>query len=151
MRDRDKALGYLRTSVLNGCRTAHRNRTRRDRALLLAPDGGTVVCATANDLPFSSLPTPAAGCGGKYGPMFVAYSAATGERLRVLYQYTGACDDGVDTVVWPDNSARHVIGEQLVSQRNPPQHFDRYGVAAAGKFTKFQVAQHGQWYSGPAF
>jgi RNA polymerase sigma-70 factor (sigma-E family) len=38
MQDRDKALGYLRTSVLNGCRTAHRNRTRRDRALLLAPD-----------------------------------------------------------------------------------------------------------------
>jgi hypothetical protein len=125
-------------------------------SLLLTPDGGTVVCATATYLPFhlvpfSSPPTPATGCGGKYGPMFVAYSAVTGERLRVLSQYTGTCDDGVDTVLWSDNSARHVIGEQLVSQRNPPQHFDRYGVAAAGNFTKFQVAQHGQWYSGPAF
>ncbi len=35
--DKDKALGYLRNSVLNGCRTAHRNRTRHDRVLLLAP------------------------------------------------------------------------------------------------------------------
>jgi hypothetical protein len=83
--------------------------------------------------------------------MFAAYSAATGKLLRVLYQYTGACDEGVDTVLWSDDSARHVIGEQILSQRNPLQHTDRYGVAAAGKFTKFPVAQHGQWYSGPAF
>lgn len=32
--DKDQAIGYLRASVLNGCRTAHRGRTRRDRALL---------------------------------------------------------------------------------------------------------------------
>jgi RNA polymerase sigma-70 factor (sigma-E family) len=32
--DQDRALAYLRASVLNGCRTAHRGRTRRDRALL---------------------------------------------------------------------------------------------------------------------
>ena len=38
LQDRDKALGYLRNSVLNGCRSAHRSRTRRDRALLLVPD-----------------------------------------------------------------------------------------------------------------
>jgi RNA polymerase sigma-70 factor (sigma-E family) len=31
--DRDKALAYVRASVLNGCRMAHRNRSRRDRAL----------------------------------------------------------------------------------------------------------------------
>jgi hypothetical protein len=28
---------------------------------------------------------------------------------------------------------------------------DRYGVAAAGKFVKFPVAKHAQWYSGQAF
>ncbi len=50
MHDRDKALGYLRTSVLNGCRTAHRNRTRRDRALLLAPDAGGIVSAEESAL-----------------------------------------------------------------------------------------------------
>ena len=83
--------------------------------------------------------------------MFVAYSASTGKRLRVLYQYAGACDEGVDTVLWSDDSARHVIGEQYLIQRNPDQIVDRWGVAAGGKFTKFPVAQHGQWYSGPAF
>jgi hypothetical protein len=120
-------------------------------SLLLTPDGGTVVCATQANYPSPIPPATATGCGGKNGPMFVAYSAATGKLLRVLYQYTGACDQGVDTVLWSDDSARHVIGEQELFQSNPPQHFDRYGVAAAGKFTKFQVAQHGQWYSGPAF
>ena len=45
LQDKDKALGYLRMSVLNGCRTAHRNRTRRDRALLLVPGAGGVVSA----------------------------------------------------------------------------------------------------------
>jgi hypothetical protein len=83
--------------------------------------------------------------------MFVAYSASTGKRLRVLYQYTGACDEAVDSVLWSDDSARHVIGEQYLFRRNPPQVTDRWGVAAAGTFTKFPVAQHGQWYSGPAF
>jgi hypothetical protein len=83
--------------------------------------------------------------------MFVAYSAATGRLLRVLYQYTGACDEAMDTVLWTDDSARHVIGEQELLLHNPQQNIDRYGVAAAGKFTKFPVAKHGQWYSGPAF
>ena len=45
LEDRDRALGYLRASVLNGCRTAHRGRTRRDRALRLAPITGDMVSA----------------------------------------------------------------------------------------------------------
>jgi hypothetical protein len=83
--------------------------------------------------------------------MFVSYSASTGKRLRVLYQYTGACDVAVDSVLWTDDSARHVIGEQYSFQRKPPTVTDRWGVAAGGKFIKFPVAQHGQRYSGPAF
>jgi hypothetical protein len=83
--------------------------------------------------------------------MLVAYSAA-GERLRVLYQYTGDCYSGTDTVLWSDDSAWHVIGEsQIWGQGNPPQYTDRCGVAAAGEFTKFAVPRLGQWYSGPAF
>jgi RNA polymerase sigma-70 factor (sigma-E family) len=31
--DQDRVIGYLRASVLNGCRSAHRTSTRRDRAL----------------------------------------------------------------------------------------------------------------------
>jgi RNA polymerase sigma-70 factor (sigma-E family) len=52
LRDRDKALGYLRTSVLNGCRTAYRSRSRRDRALLLVPgaDADGIVSAEESAL-----------------------------------------------------------------------------------------------------
>jgi hypothetical protein len=117
-------------------------------SLLLTPDGGTVVCATVVNYLGSA---PSADCGTN-GPMFVAYSAATGKRLRVLYQYTGPCDGGMDTVLWSNDSAQHVIGEsQLSAQGNPPQDTNRYGVAAAGNFAKFPVPQFGQWYSGPAF
>jgi RNA polymerase sigma factor (sigma-70 family) len=45
LRDKDKALGYLRSSVLNRCRTAHRSLTRRDRALRLVPGTGDMVSA----------------------------------------------------------------------------------------------------------
>jgi hypothetical protein len=120
---------------------------RNCSSLLLTPDGGTVVCGTQANYVGTGSP----GDCGRNGPMFVAYSASTGKRLRVLYQYTGACSEGVDAVLWSDDSARHVIGEQYLLQRNPTTVVDRWGVAAAGKFTKFPVAQHGQWYSGPAF
>ena len=50
LQDRGKALGYLRASVLNGCRTAHRTRTRRDRALLLVPGAVAVVSAEESAL-----------------------------------------------------------------------------------------------------
>jgi RNA polymerase sigma-70 factor (sigma-E family) len=50
LRDKDKALGYLRNSVLNGCRTAHRNRTRHNRVLLLAPGADGIVSAEESAL-----------------------------------------------------------------------------------------------------
>jgi RNA polymerase sigma-70 factor (sigma-E family) len=50
LHDWDKALGYLRASVLNGCRTVHRSRTRRDRALLLVPNAGGIVSAEESAL-----------------------------------------------------------------------------------------------------
>ncbi len=124
-------------------------------SLLLTPDGGTVVCATMVNYPPANSVDPhpgSPGVCGKDGPMFVAFSAATGKRLRVLYQYTGTCDYGVDTVLWTDDSARHVIGESQVTFRgNSVQYFDNYGVAAAGQFARFSIGQHGEWYSGPAF
>jgi hypothetical protein len=117
-------------------------------SLLLTPDGGTVVCATQAHFLDSTLPAACA----ENPPMFVAYSAATGKRLRVLYQYTGSCYSGADTVLWADDSARHVVGESDVMTREKPlRYFDEYGVAAAGTFAVFPVARHGQWYSGPAF
>ena len=50
LQDKNKALGYLRNSVLNGCRTAHRNRTRHARALLLASDADSIVSAEESAL-----------------------------------------------------------------------------------------------------
>ena len=50
LEDQDKALGYLRASVVNGCRTAHRGRTRRDRALRLAPATQAMVSAEESAL-----------------------------------------------------------------------------------------------------
>jgi hypothetical protein len=122
-------------------------------SLLLTPDGETVVCATQKtDTLVSSAGGPRlvkpADC-GKTGPMYVAYSAVTGKRLRVLYQYTGTCDEASETVLWADASAQHVVGEQEV--RTPDAHYDRYAVITPGTFTKFPVLPLGQWSSGPAF
>jgi hypothetical protein len=122
-------------------------------SLLLTTDGGTVVCGTQKAATFVNSATgphlvKPAGC-GKTGPMYVAYSAVTGKRLRVLYEYTGTCDEASETVLWADASARHVIGEQDV--QDPGAHYDRYAVIAPGTFTKFPVLPLGQWSSGPAF
>ena len=50
LHDRDKALGYLRASVLNGCRTAARGRNRRDHALQLAGGADDIVSAEESAL-----------------------------------------------------------------------------------------------------
>ena len=122
-------------------------------SLLLTPDGGTVVCATQKTSTIVSSATgprlvKPADC-GKTGPMYVAYSAVTGKRLRVLYAYTGTCDEASETVLWADASAQLVIGEQEVLDAD--SHYDRYAVIAPGTFTKFPVLPLGQWSSGPAF
>jgi hypothetical protein len=81
--------------------------------------------------------------------MYVAYSVVNGRPLRVLYQYTGTCEQASETVLWADASAQHVIGEQEVQDSDA--HYDRYAVIAPGTFTKFPVLPLGQWSSGPAF
>jgi RNA polymerase sigma-70 factor (sigma-E family) len=50
LEDQDRALAYLRASVLNGCRTAYRGLTRRDRALRLAPMTENMVSAEESAL-----------------------------------------------------------------------------------------------------
>ena len=50
LEDQDRALGYLRASVLNGCRAAHRSRSRRDRALFLAPRAPDIASAEESAL-----------------------------------------------------------------------------------------------------
>jgi RNA polymerase sigma factor (sigma-70 family) len=50
LNDQDRVLAYLRASVLNGCRTAYRGRTRRDRALRLTPRTQDMVSAEESAL-----------------------------------------------------------------------------------------------------
>jgi RNA polymerase sigma factor (sigma-70 family) len=50
LRDPERALGYLRASVLNGCRTAHRATARHDRALLHTPRSQDIVSAEESAL-----------------------------------------------------------------------------------------------------
>jgi RNA polymerase sigma-70 factor (sigma-E family) len=50
LENHDRALGYLRASVLNACRTAHRGATRRDRALRLVPRSGDIASAEESAL-----------------------------------------------------------------------------------------------------
>jgi RNA polymerase sigma-70 factor (sigma-E family) len=45
LRDRDHALAYLRASVVNGCRGAHRSRSSFDRALRFFRNGDDIVSA----------------------------------------------------------------------------------------------------------
>ena len=50
LQDRSRALAYLRASVLNACRAAHRSATRGARALLRAPAAPDVVSAEESAL-----------------------------------------------------------------------------------------------------
>ena len=50
LQDRSRALAYLRASVLNACRAAHRSATRGARALLRAPAARAVVSAEESAL-----------------------------------------------------------------------------------------------------
>jgi hypothetical protein len=116
-------------------------------SLLISPDGGTVVCATmANRF---TMTVPAADC-AQDRAMYVAYSAATGQRLRTLYQYAGACGS-LNTVLWTDDSARHVIGETELSFPGDPDGTDQYGLVTGTAFGKLPVPNLMQWYSGPTF
>ncbi len=47
--------------------------------------------------------------------MFVSYSVATGKQAGIAYRYSGACSSAAFTVLWADDSARHVIGESQVA------------------------------------
>jgi RNA polymerase sigma factor (sigma-70 family) len=50
LQDRDRVLGYLRASVLNACRGAHRGATRRARTLLLLPAARDIASAEESAL-----------------------------------------------------------------------------------------------------
>lgn len=84
-------------------------------SLQITPDGGTAVCAT--QYAFLTGSGSNAGCANG-GLEFTAYSVRTGKPVRVLYQYRGACHNGLSVLLWTDDSARYIIGETVINVAN---------------------------------
>jgi hypothetical protein len=106
----------------------------------LTPDGGTVVCGTQYDL--LSGNGSSAGC-PQGGLEFTAYSAATGKPVRVLYQYRGACSNGLTSVPWTSASATEIIGEIAANRDGSSQPADQIGVITNGHIRLFKIANTG--------
>jgi hypothetical protein len=84
-------------------------------SLHITPDGRTAVCATQYAFVVGSGSN--AGCANG-GLKFTAYSVRTGKPVRVLYQYRGACHNGLAVLLWTDDSARYIIGATEINVAN---------------------------------
>ena len=84
-------------------------------SLHITPDGGTAVCATQYNLLTGGGSN--AGCANG-GVEFTAYSVRTGRPVRVLYQYRGACHNGIATTLWTNASASSIIGVTMINWAN---------------------------------
>jgi len=82
----------------------------------LTPDGGTAICGTQYAF-VDGGPGTNAGCANG-GLEFTAYSVRTGKPVRVLYQYSGACHNGLSSVLWTDASATEIIGATQIDIAN---------------------------------
>jgi hypothetical protein len=102
---------------------------------LATPDGHSVICGTA-DVPAPDQP----GCTGT-PPSFVSYSTATGEQLRVLYQYPHPCRNGdapspwMAAPLWTDPSASQIIGLIQILPNAPAYWTAVLGLVVAGHLT----------------
>lgn len=76
--------------------------------MYLTPDGGTAICATQYAF-IVGPPGTSAGCANG-GLEFTAYSVRTGQPIRDLYQYRGACHSGLADVLWTGSSATSIVG-----------------------------------------
>jgi hypothetical protein len=92
---------------------------------------GTVACGTVSfsDVSFEEV------C-STVPPSFVTYSATTGKRLKVLYQWHGQCLEAQARPVWTDAGGRHVIAFLLLSEKGVKTSLtDEFGLIANGRFT----------------
>lgn len=119
--------------------------------LSLTPDGGTVVCGTQYDF-LSGDGGSDAGC-AKGGLEFTAYSVRTGRPVGVLYQYRGACSNGLSSVLWTDASAREIIGTTVINPTSGGKPSGQVGVIANGHISLFEIPRSVSLadYSGIAF
>ncbi len=98
----------------------------------LAPDGGTVVCGTQYAF-VDGGPGTNAGCANG-GLEFTAYSVRTGKPVRVVYQYGGACRNGISTVLWMNATGTEIIGSTQIDIANEGgRHAGQVGVMTGGR------------------
>lgn len=98
----------------------------------LSPGGGTVVCGTQYAF-VDGGPGTDAGCANG-GLEFTAYSVRTGKPVRVVYQYRGACHNGISMVLWMNASGTEIIGSTQTDIANEGgQHAGQVGVMTGGR------------------
>jgi hypothetical protein len=98
----------------------------------LSPDGGTVVCGTQYAF-VDGGPGTNAGCANG-GLEFTAYSVRTGKPVRVLYQYRGACHNGISMVLWMNAAGTEIIGSIQTDIANEGgEHAGQVGVMSGGR------------------
>jgi hypothetical protein len=97
----------------------------------LSADGGTVVCGTQYAF-VDGGPGTNAGCANG-GLEFTAYSVRTGKPVRVVYQYRGACQNGISMVLWTNASGTEIIGSTQTDIANEGgEHAGQVGVMTGG-------------------
>jgi hypothetical protein len=106
-------------------------------ALSVTPDGGTVVCGTQYNF-LSGSGGSDAGCANG-GLEFTAYSVRTGQPVGVLYQYRGACSNGLSYVLWTDASAGEIIGTTVINPTSGGKPSGQVGVIANGHISLFKI------------
>ena len=92
---------------------------------------GTIACGTVSfsDVSFQEV------C-STVPPSFVTYSAVSGKRLKVLYQWHGQCLEAQAMPAWTDAGGRHVIAFLLLSEKGVKISLtDEWGLVANGRFT----------------
>jgi hypothetical protein len=120
-------------------------------SLHITPDGETAICATQYD--FLSSGGSDSGCASG-GLEFIAYSVRTGKPVRVLYQYRGACHNGISVLPWTDASAETIIGATDINLANEGgKQASQLGVITDGHFRPLKISKSvSPWdYGGAAF
>ena len=108
-------------------------------SLQITPDGGTAICAT--QYAYTNGTGTNSGCANG-GLKFIAFPLATPKLGRILYQYRGACHNGVSFMLWTDASASSIIGVIRINPNNDGgKEADQVGVITGGRFRPLNIAK----------
>jgi hypothetical protein len=108
-------------------------------SLQITPDGKAAICAT--QYAFVTGDGSNAGCANG-GLKFIAFPLPAPKPSRVLYQYRGACHNGVSFTLWTDASASSIIGVTRINLDNAGgKEADQVGVITGGRFRPLNIAK----------